>query len=82
MVFDSSTPKADFEKLFVPLNSPSSYNLGADGLKLFLDRPDGKITKKGDVNDKVAEGSTFNGTYIIKCVSLNATRAVSQRTAV
>ena len=54
------------ERLWIPLDSPSSYSLGSDGLNLFLDKPSGKITTKGHVNSKVAEGSTINSTFTLK----------------
>ncbi|KAI0819579.1 concanavalin A-like lectin/glucanase [Trametes gibbosa] len=53
---------ADFEKHFVPISSSESYELSSDALDLYLDRPRGRITTKGNVNDKVAEGATINST--------------------
>ncbi|KAI0628211.1 concanavalin A-like lectin/glucanase [Trametes polyzona] len=54
---------SDFDKAFVPLSPSGSYGLDSDGLHLFLDRPKGKITTKGNVNDKVADGATINSTF-------------------
>ncbi|KAI0644293.1 concanavalin A-like lectin/glucanase [Trametes meyenii] len=56
---------ADFDRLFIPISPPGSYERDSNGLKLFLDRPQGKITTKGSVNDKVAEGATINSTFTL-----------------
>ncbi|KAI0703930.1 glycoside hydrolase [Earliella scabrosa] len=66
MNFDWSTSGPDFERNFAPLSPPDSYSLDADGLKLFLDKPAGRINTKGNVNDKVAEGATFNSTFTVR----------------
>ncbi|KAI0666878.1 concanavalin A-like lectin/glucanase [Trametes maxima] len=56
---------ADFDRLFTPISPQGSYERDSDGLKLFLDRPQGKIATKGNVNDKVAEGATINSTFTL-----------------
>ena len=69
--YDFSSQATGFEHDWLPLDSPQSYALGSDGLSLFLDRPSGRITSKGNVNSKVAEGSTFNSTFTLKSVNLS-----------
>ncbi|KAI0365172.1 concanavalin A-like lectin/glucanase [Pilatotrama ljubarskyi] len=59
----STSQTAQFNRLFVPISPPDSYELDSDGLNLFLDRPNGRIATKGMVNDKVAEGATINSTF-------------------
>ncbi|KAI0709629.1 glycoside hydrolase [Cerioporus squamosus] len=66
MAFDSSTSASAFERDFDPLSPPGSYSLDTDGLRLFLDKPDGKITRKGRTNSKVADGATFNSTFTVR----------------
>ncbi len=61
----SSTNYPDFEKSFAPLDAPDSYELSANGLSLFLDKPSEKVVTKDHVNSKVAEGSTFNSTFTV-----------------
>ncbi|KAI0351873.1 concanavalin A-like lectin/glucanase [Trametes cingulata] len=56
---------AAFSRLFVPTSPPDSYELDLEGLKLFLDRPNGNIHTKGRVNDKVSEGATINSTITL-----------------
>ena len=65
MSFGSSTNRPDFERSFAPLDAPGSYQLSAKGLNLFLDKPSGKIVTNDNVNNKVAEGSTFNSTFTV-----------------
>lgn len=68
MEFGSSTSVPDFERDFDPLSPPSSYSLDADGLKLYLEKPAGEVTTKGNVNSEVAEGATFNSTFTVRYV--------------
>ena len=77
MNFDSSTSGPDFERNFAPLSPPDSYSLDADGLKLFLDKPAGRINTKGNVNDKVAEGATFNSTFTVRYADIISSRSLS-----
>ncbi|KAM5544408.1 hypothetical protein V8D89_002068 [Ganoderma adspersum] len=65
MSFGSSTNRPDFERSFAPLDAPDSYELSAKGLSLFLDKPSGKMVTQDHVNNKVAEGSTFNSTFTV-----------------
>ncbi|KAH9855274.1 concanavalin A-like lectin/glucanase [Lenzites betulinus] len=58
----SGSQSSEFSRYFVPISPAGSYELGSDGLDLYLDRPHGKINTKGNVNDKVAEGATINST--------------------
>lgn len=58
----SGFQSSEFTRYFVPISPAGSYELGSDGLDLYLDRPHGKINTKGNVNDKVAEGATINST--------------------
>ncbi|EMD38766.1 glycoside hydrolase family 16 protein [Gelatoporia subvermispora B] len=48
---------------FVAISPAGSYSTNSDGLQLFLTRPNGKITTKGSINDKVATGATINSTF-------------------
>ncbi|KAI0046721.1 glycoside hydrolase family 16 protein [Auriscalpium vulgare] len=48
---------------FIAVSPEGSYSTTDGGLKLFLQRPSGKITTDGGVNDKVAEGATINSTF-------------------
>ncbi|RDX47171.1 glycoside hydrolase [Lentinus brumalis] len=66
MTFDSSTSASAFKRDFTPLSPPGSYSLDSDGLKLFLDKPDGKIARKGHTNTRVADGATFNSTFTVR----------------
>ena len=77
MAFNASTPASKFEKDFDPLSPPSSYSKDPDGLKLFLDKPDGTITRKGRTNSKVAEGATFNSTFTVRCVLRSRSWSIS-----
>ncbi|KAL1942970.1 hypothetical protein VTO73DRAFT_4641 [Trametes versicolor] len=60
-----SAPSADVDRSFVAISPPGSYELGSGGLQLFLDRPHGSVTTKGNVNDKLAEGATINSTFTL-----------------
>ncbi|OSD00131.1 glycoside hydrolase family 16 protein [Trametes coccinea BRFM310] len=60
-----SSHATDFYRSFVPVSPAGSYQLASDGLQLFLDRPQGKIVTKQNVNDKVAEGATLNSTFTL-----------------
>ncbi|KAJ8489980.1 hypothetical protein ONZ51_g2573 [Trametes cubensis] len=61
----SSSDTAAFDTSFVAISPSGSYGLVQDGLELFLDRPPGQITTKGNVNNKVAEGATINSTFTL-----------------
>ncbi|KAJ8454800.1 hypothetical protein ONZ51_g12818 [Trametes cubensis] len=61
----SSSDTAAFDTSFVAISPSGSYGLVQDGLELFLDRPRGQITTKGNVNNKVAEGATINSTFTL-----------------
>lgn len=50
---------------FVAISPEGSYRAGNDGLELFLQKPDGHITTRGGVNDKVANGATINSTFTL-----------------
>lgn len=63
-----SAPSADVDRSFVAISPPGSYELGSGGLQLFLDRPHGSVTTKGNVNDKLAEGATINSTFTLLSV--------------
>ncbi|KAI0742066.1 glycoside hydrolase [Daedaleopsis nitida] len=73
MSFDTHTPTPEFERNFAPLSPPSSYSLGADGLNLYLDKPAGKVTTTGHMNDKVGDGSTFNSTFTVRYAKVTYT---------
>ncbi|KAI9063834.1 glycoside hydrolase family 16 protein [Trametes sanguinea] len=60
-----SSHAMDFDRSFVPVSPAGSYQLASNGLQLFLDRPQGKIVTKKNVNDKVAEGATLNSTFTL-----------------
>ncbi|CDO68170.1 hypothetical protein BN946_scf184938.g22 [Trametes cinnabarina] len=60
-----SSHAPEFKEHFVPVSPAGSYELGSNGLQLFLDRPQGKIATKQNVNDKVAEGATLNSTFTL-----------------
>ncbi|PIL25480.1 hypothetical protein GSI_13370 [Ganoderma sinense ZZ0214-1] len=65
MSFGTSTNRLHFERSFAPLDAPDSFELSGKGLSLFLDKPSGKVVTEDHVNNKVAEGSTFNSTFTI-----------------
>ncbi|KDQ50393.1 glycoside hydrolase family 16 protein [Jaapia argillacea MUCL 33604] len=48
---------------FIAISPRNSYNMAGDGLHLYLDNPGGDVTRKGGVNNKVADGATFNSTF-------------------
>ncbi|KAJ2972406.1 hypothetical protein NUW54_g12274 [Trametes sanguinea] len=60
-----SSHAMDFDRSFIPVSPAGSYQLASNGLQLLLDRPQGKIVTKKNVNDKVAEGATLNSTFTI-----------------
>jgi hypothetical protein len=51
---------------FVALSPPGSYQTGGDGLELYLQRPDGTVTRNGRTNDKTGDGATVNSTFAIQ----------------
>ncbi|KAI0060249.1 concanavalin A-like lectin/glucanase [Artomyces pyxidatus] len=55
---DASTP-------FVAVSPEGSYRADGDGLQLYLQRPPGRVTTAGGVNDKVADGATINSTFVM-----------------
>ncbi len=65
--FDSARA-ADVDRSFVAISPPGSYELDSDGLQLFLDKPHGSVTTKGNVNNKLAEGATINSTFTLLSV--------------
>lgn len=48
---------------FIADSPEGSYAVTGQGLELYLDRPQGKITRKGGVNNVVADGATVNSTF-------------------
>lgn len=60
-----SSRVSEIDGSFVAISPPGSYELDSEGLKLFLDRPHGKITTKGNVNDRIADGATVNSTFTL-----------------
>lgn len=54
---------------FVSLSPDGSYEVGSGGLQLFMQKPRGKVTKSGGVNDKLADGATVNSTFLISYVT-------------
>ncbi|KAI0763829.1 concanavalin A-like lectin/glucanase [Trametes elegans] len=60
-----TTRSSDFSEYFIATSPPASYELDSDGLQLFLDKPRGKVTTNGNVNDKTADGATINSTFTL-----------------
>ncbi|KAJ7180633.1 glycoside hydrolase family 16 protein [Mycena filopes] len=79
ITFEQSTSPA-FYSNFVPISPEGSYDLTANGLELYLDKPDGPVTTSKDkgVNDKVGNGATINSTFVLS--SGKATFEVSSPT--
>lgn len=50
---------------FIAVSPPGSYKVDQTGLELYLQKPPGKITTKGGVNNVVAEGATVNSTFTL-----------------
>ncbi|KZT21168.1 glycoside hydrolase family 16 protein [Neolentinus lepideus HHB14362 ss-1] len=47
----------------VPISHSDSYDVSDGGLHMYLERPGGDVRTKDGVNDKVADGATFNSTF-------------------
>ncbi|EJD07470.1 concanavalin A-like lectin/glucanase [Fomitiporia mediterranea MF3/22] len=61
--FLAPTPYSDAP--FVGVSHPGTYETTNDGLQLYLKKPQGHITKHGNVNSEVGEGATVNSTFTI-----------------
>lgn len=48
----------------IPISPPNSYSLDRSGLHMYLTKPSGAITTSNGVNNRVADGCTFNGTTL------------------
>jgi len=59
---DSNTPSS---APFVAISPQGSYNLGNDGLELYLKKPPGEVTTRKGVNDNTADGATVNSTFTL-----------------
>ncbi|EIN09399.1 glycoside hydrolase family 16 protein [Punctularia strigosozonata HHB-11173 SS5] len=64
-VFTSSEVSASDSAPFVAISPQGSFSAGEEGLRLFLDRPTGKISTTDGINDKVADGATINSTFTL-----------------
>ncbi|KAJ7606177.1 hypothetical protein DFH06DRAFT_1348263 [Mycena polygramma] len=63
-IFDQSTAPS-FYSHFTPISPKGSYALTSNGLELYLDKPDGHVTTKSGVNDKISGGATVNSTFVL-----------------
>ncbi|KAJ6493589.1 glycoside hydrolase family 16 protein [Mycena vitilis] len=63
-IFDQSTAPI-FYSHFTPISPKGSYALTSNGLELYLDKPDGHVTNKSGVNDKISGGATVNSTFVL-----------------
>ncbi|KAH9829986.1 concanavalin A-like lectin/glucanase [Rhodofomes roseus] len=65
--FESSFAPGDVsgntDTSFLALTPSGSYSTSDHKLQLYLERPQGKITTKNGVNDKLGEGATVNSTF-------------------
>lgn len=68
--FASSDVSRSQNTPFQAVSPEGSYSAGNEGLKLFLEKPQGKVYTKDGVNNVVAEGATVNSTFYIQYVSL------------
>ncbi|KAI0085831.1 glycosyl hydrolases family 16-domain-containing protein [Irpex rosettiformis] len=50
---------------FVAVSPRGSYNVGSNGLELYLEKPNKPVKMKDGVNDFVAEGATVNSTFSV-----------------
>ena len=50
---------------FVAISEEGTYALGKDGLEMYLNRPDCKVTRNGSVNDIEGDGATINSTFTL-----------------
>lgn len=50
---------------FRAVSPGGSYNIGGEGLELYLEKPNRPVKTKNGVNDVVAEGATINSTFTL-----------------
>ena len=51
---------------FIAVSPPGTYDVTNDGLQMFLQKPEGKITKQGNTNNVQGTGATINSTLLFQ----------------
>lgn len=56
---------------FTPISQHETYGIGANGLELYLRKPEGTIKTADGMNDKISDGATVNSTFVFGQVLLH-----------
>ncbi|KAI0915250.1 hypothetical protein AcW1_007081 [Taiwanofungus camphoratus] len=63
--FDPADVSTELNTPFTAISPQESYNFAQDGLQLILERPNGTITTKDGINDRLGDGATINSTFTV-----------------